>query len=361
MKVTKMDRFEGRVSRALARLSSWILTGCNDRSARCGKLPALQVAVALLLGVCATAPAAASCAFASGNTTGTATLTLPATIAVPRDAPMGRVLYDSGAITAGPSSVNCTGGGTMTNGYATAMTPVAGYADVYQSGVAGIGVKVAFANYMGAPDMNIQAIGWPATSNSLPSGSKNYGPMGRYDVQLILVGPVTPGRTTLPSALARIVYAGLTVSQLQSAGNTTITVISCTTPDVTVPMGTYKAAAFSGKGSTSSPVGFNLSLNNCPAGMTSIQYQLSAPGGVIDAANGVVALSSDSTAQGIGLKVMNSAGTAMNYNTQYPMTSYVSATGGSYTIPLKAAYYQTGTTVSPGSANALLTFTMTYQ
>ncbi|WP_233835465.1 fimbrial protein [Paraburkholderia sp. ZP32-5] len=34
---------------------------------------------------------------------------------------------------------------------------------------------------------------------------------------------------------------------------------------------------------------------------------------------------------------------------------------GSYTVPLKAAYYQTAASVMPGTANAVMTFTMTYQ
>jgi major type 1 subunit fimbrin (pilin) len=96
--------------------------------------------------------------------------------------------------------------------------------------------------------------------------------------------------------------------------------------------------------------------------MTKIQYQFSTPGGVIETANGVIALvSSAFAAQGIGLKLMDSTSAALKFDTQYQLTGYNTATGGSYTIPLKAAYYQTGTTVRPGSANAILTFTMTYQ
>ena len=51
----------------------------------------------------------------------------------------------------------------------------------------------------------------------------------------------------------------------------------------------------------------------------------------------------------------------LKYDTQYTLGSYVTSTGGSYTIPLTAAYYQTGTAVTAGTANGVLTFTMTYQ
>jgi type 1 fimbria pilin len=38
-----------------------------------------------------------------------------------------------------------------------------------------------------------------------------------------------------------------------------------------------------------------------------------------------------------------------------------SSTGGSFSVPLKARYYQTGDTITTGTANGVLSFTMTYQ
>uniref|UniRef100_UPI00163FAB96 fimbrial protein n=1 Tax=Burkholderia gladioli TaxID=28095 RepID=UPI00163FAB96 len=63
----------------------------------------------------------------------------------------------------------------------------------------------------------------------------------------------------------------------------------------------------------------------------------------------------------IGLQLKDGNGNALKYNTQYTLTSYSKSTGGSYTIPLTARYYQTAAQVTAGSANAVLTFTMTYQ
>ena len=82
---------------------------------------------------------------------------------------------------------------------------------------------------------------------------------------------------------------------------------------------------------------------------------------MLDATNGVLALSSGSTATGIGLQLKDGSGNPLKYNTQYTLTRYSKTTGGSHTIPLTAAYYQTAASVTPGSANAVLTFTMTYQ
>src|SRR5262249_36950664 len=101
--------------------------------------------------------------------------------------------------------------------------------------------------------------------------------------------------------------------------------------------------------------------NACPIGLTSIQYQFTPVNAVLDSTNGVLALSSDSTATGIGLQLKDGSGNALKYNMKYTLTSYSSTTGGSYTIPLKANYYQTSASVTAGTANAVLTFTMTYQ
>ncbi|MBN3817322.1 type 1 fimbrial protein [Paraburkholderia sp. Se-20369] len=144
---------------------------------------------------------------------------------------------------------------------------------------------------------------------------------------------------------------------------TNITVAACTTPNVTVNMGSVMQSAFKGIGSTGgmTPIPVNVAVNACPIGLTSIQYQFTPVNAVLDSTNGVLALSSDSTATGIGLQLKDGSGNALKYNTKYTLTSYSSTTGGSYTIPLKANYYQTSASVTAGTANAVLTFTMTYQ
>ncbi|MFC0571895.1 fimbrial protein [Paraburkholderia solisilvae] len=136
---------------------------------------------------------------------------------------------------------------------------------------------------------------------------------------------------------------------------------SCTTPNVVVPMTTYSVSAFKGVGSTTPPVSFNLAINNCSAGLTSIVYQFSAPGGIANAAAGVIALTTDSTAKQIGLQVTDGNGVPLKYDgTTYSVTG-VTSSPGSYVVPLKAAYFQIGSPIVAGNANANLVFSMTYQ
>jgi major type 1 subunit fimbrin (pilin) len=331
--------------------------------------------------------AAATCTGAAQ----TFTLSMPTSVSVPRDAVVGTLLSGWVSTPQVTNYYNCTvsapsSSGTdfeplsMTKSGLTISNGGVTYT-VFNTNVPGVGIAVgvrAFINGCGwqAP-LDLGGIGAPPPITPPWTGwvCNTVGAVtngGQGLVMLVKTGPITPGTVsggilfeagsaTAPAVgSAGTVQAGMRKSF--SLTQTAVTVLSCSTPDVTVSMGSYQAATFTGKGSVTKTVGFNVAINNCPAGMTKIQYQFSAPGGVTDATNGVIALaSSASTATGVGLKLMDSTSTALKFDTQYQLTGYNTATGGSYTIPLLAAYYQTGASVTPGTANAVLTFTMTYQ
>lgn len=139
---------------------------------------------------------------------------------------------------------------------------------------------------------------------------------------------------------------------------------ACTTPDVIVPLGVHAASEMAAVGATTTAVSFNIALNNCPAGMNSIQYGVAANTTVIDASRSVVALNSSSSAAGVGVQLLDTNGNALPLAAQgatnQTFSGYNASTGGSYTIPMKARYYRTGT-ITEGSANSSMTFTMSYQ
>ncbi|MDV3443919.1 hypothetical protein R0G64_31460, partial [Pseudomonas otitidis] len=69
-------------------------------------------------------------------------------LTIQRDAPVGTVLHDSGGwVGGGQASARCSGFGTFwqDHGYRAAMTATS-LPDVYESGVPGIGIRVAWAN-----------------------------------------------------------------------------------------------------------------------------------------------------------------------------------------------------------------------
>lgn len=330
-------------------------------------------------------------AWASATCTGTAnitTISMPAFASVPRDAVAGTLLSSWVSSPAVTNYYTCSvSGGTATGAEFQPLSLTPSGVKVSNNGVSttvfntnlpGVGIAIQVRTYAnGCSWQPWQDLGTPGSvpgagspppapwvgTNCSANGSRTNG--GQASVALVKTGSITAGTVTggvlfqAGSFIAPTMQSGM--YQSFTVTSTAVTVLSCTTPNVTVSMGSYPAATFNGSGSSSNPVGFNVAVNNCPAGMNKIQYSFDAPGGVVNVTNGVIALSSDSTATGIGLQLKDNSGNALKYDTQYTLGSYVTSTGGSYTIPLTAAYYQTGTAVTAGTANGVLTFTMTYQ
>lgn len=146
----------------------------------------------------------------------------------------------------------------------------------------------------------------------------------------------------------------------------TVTTLSCETGDQSVDLGTHRTTEYAAPvGSTLPPVDFSIKVNNCPAGMTSVKYQLDlAPGiAAYNAASGVIKLDPASTATGVGIQITNASNVAYNLSTKPWNTVTPTYTGaaGNFTIPLRARYYRTATTLTPGTANSAIVFTMEYR
>jgi major type 1 subunit fimbrin (pilin) len=310
----------------------------------------------------------------------TYTLAMPASVSVPRDAAVGTLLsgwVSTPAITNFYTCQNATGGPgsyfeplSLTKSGLTITSTGVTYT-VFNTNVPGIGIAISVAVYfsgcggwMAPEDLGgIGAAVTPTLSGWVGYTCNADGTFGgQLSAILVKTGPTTGG--TISGGIIAEAWSDISPDPYVSfsLSPTAFVATSCSTPDVTVSMGSYRVSTFTGKGSSSTPVGFNVAVNNCPAGMNSIQYQFASASGVVNASQGVIALASSSTATGIGLQLKSSSpSVVLSYNQQYQLSSYNAATGGSYNIPLTAAYYQTGKTVTPGTANAIVTFTMTYQ
>ncbi|WP_203651230.1 fimbrial protein [Pseudomonas sp. RtIB026] len=324
----------------------------------------------------------------------TTPVSMPASITIPRDAANGTVLtswvtsaqknnYYQCSVTAANGVQPSTGMAfqplSLTKAGLNVPGPNGASYTVWNTNVPGIGLAVGVR-------VHANGCGWqPWADLGTPSGflgspwrgsacnASNPPITNGAQVQMALVktgsiatGTVTGGvlleGTSITAMSLNGTYAIATSGrQSFSLSSTIINVASCRTPDVTVDLGSHKQSRFTGVGSTSPAVSFSVNVNNCPAGLNSIQYQFNPVTSLVGGSNGVLGLSGGSTAKGIGVQLKDRNGTALKYNTQYTLSNYNGATGGSYTIPLTAAYYQTSSTVTAGSANAVLTFTMTYQ
>jgi len=78
-----------------------------------------------------------------------------------------------------------------------------------------------------------------------------------------------------------------------------IAVSACTTPDVPVTLGPHASTELKGANTFGSSTSFNINLNNCPAGMNSIQYSIDPVTSVLNSAQSVVALDASSSATGV--------------------------------------------------------------
>ncbi|MBB1201599.1 fimbrial protein [Enterobacteriaceae bacterium 89] len=139
----------------------------------------------------------------------------------------------------------------------------------------------------------------------------------------------------------------------------TVTTTACKvlSSNIRVRMKEVKKNAFSGKDSTPGDAftqSFALPMS-CDAG-TPVNVRLE--GDVYDATKGVFNIASGpDAATGVGIQLLHD-NQPLALNTDVPVGT---SQGGSFTVPLQARYYQTGNSVTPGMANGMVSFTMTYQ
>ncbi len=303
------------------------------------------------------------------------TITLPSTLTITPGIAVGTTLWSTTTGNTQGLATTCSGNWYPDIGYAPGVSlGTTGQANVFATNVPGIGIQVqGYGQAMPAPGSALNALG----------GSTSYSPTGvvsylSFKLSIIVTGPVGVGTLSLPSILAGG-YASASPTnlaqaypygQLMISGTTNITLSGCATSNVTVPMGSYTRTAFSGGvGGTTPPVSFSISLT-CPAGWNGVKYEIDTVTSVVSGTQAVVALNGGSTATGVGVQVLDNNGSpltaAEGFGNAVALGStpgsapYNKSAGGSYTIPLKARYYQTSAAIGPGSANSSLTFTMTY-
>jgi major type 1 subunit fimbrin (pilin) len=157
---------------------------------------------------------------------------------------------------------------------------------------------------------------------------------------------------------------GAAVLTSSTSGQVTFTVGACTTPlNIPVTLAPVAANKFTGQGSAAGATSFNIDVNNCPPGLNTVSYQLDAAPSIasVNAANGVIGLNSSSTATGIALQLLDANGQPVALGAMRATTGYNRTMGGNFTIPLKAAYYQSGSRVTAGTVASQAVFTMSYQ
>lgn len=136
---------------------------------------------------------------------------------------------------------------------------------------------------------------------------------------------------------------------------------SCSVPSQAVALQPATARSLTGIGATAGERSFQININDCPKGYNKIFYRLKPAGDTIETSAGVLPLSPESTAKGVRIRVTDSAGAAVVFDTSTGIDDYNKDTGGSFSIPMRVSYVQTEANVTPGTVNGAMSVLMEYQ
>jgi type 1 fimbria pilin len=290
---------------------------------------------------------------------------------VPRDAAVGSQVARA-MVTATASGITCALIQTATvNG-----TEISAGSGVYQTSVSGIGVSFYVVN--GGSQTLITSTGGYTSGTISAPGS---GSLPGMQANLIVTGPVVSGYslTSLPSVTVTFTptggcswSTGIANTLATSASNSAVVPITCTvtTPTVSVNLPVVSLSTLGAVGKTAGDTSFPIGLS-CAAG-ANVYITLSDATTPTNTTS-LLTLDSNTTAQGIKLRILNSAGpvdfgpdsAAVGTTHQW----FLGASGSINGIPLTVQYYRddtnpsgTGSAVlSAGSVHAQATFTMSYQ
>ncbi len=319
-----------------------------------------KMVLLLLLSVGCQRQVHAACTFNSGYSLQNMSITLP-DVTVGRDVAVGTVLKSVEATTTTGLFAYCTSPGNAYYITNNASLASAGGQNVFATNVSGIGLRLYFRTVSTGTSYRF---GPPGTVFGSYVGDWNWYLNGNswWGAQIIVTGPVSSGVVD-GSIYGTVTLDSLLVTRINISGFK-VTALACTTPDVTVALGTHPQSEMSGLNTYTSSTSFNVSLNNCPAGMNTVQYRIDPVTSVLNSGQSVVALdnsSGTSSATGVGVQLLDGNGAVFPLSTYKTFASYDKTNGGSYAIPFKARYYQTAARVTPGAANTSMTFTMLYQ
>ncbi|MBP1143881.1 fimbrial protein [Pseudomonas congelans] len=198
----------------------------------------------------------------------------------------------------------------------------------------------------------------------------------RHEVTLVKTGPIPSGPQLLDGGelwsgsvtpLGKIMSFGLTGTVHQAQCSVGANAVSADP----VQLGEWDSADFTGPGFTTTAVPFSIALSNCETDtapgtgfVATAHIQLDGVQGsmpVEPTNSGVFSLTSDSTAQGIGIQILKAdAITPMELLTEVPLSAI---SPGNTVLNFHARFYQTdaNSAIRPGLAKGALSFTMTYK
>lgn len=283
--------------------------------------------------------------------------------------------------------------------YSNSGTLYPGETNVWKTGVDGLGVRFRSIS-TSSPNFLYSATRSAYQYTTARDATFARDNLLAYDIEFVKMGPITPG-TTNTNEFPWIVVDATEANASGPAwamraffsGSITIQAPSCTTPDYTYELGRYGLATFQGRGTASPWINTPIILTNCASlngnnsngsftqytmtgtntgtlvdsgniSPVSISASLVPVTSVIDAASGIIALDSNSTATGLGVQIGFEQGTN-NYIPQNLANDFVispaAGTTGNVTIPMGARIIKTEDNIQPGTISSAIRYTITYK
>lgn len=297
------------------------------------------------------------------------------TLTVQRDVPVGTRLAAPDFVSSPTLLFTCPEEKTYPSGWQhLAIEAVTDYSGstigggrIYTTNIPGVGVQLAGASSSG------ELFGWLGRAATI-DGNPNQGEFlstsgvmrearGRAAVTFYKIGEMSSGafaQQRVGSLILGAVGSWAQTAVPVSISGMSVTVLACslTTPTLAAPLGNIYATAFTGVGSTAGNNDFNMGLN-CAVG-TKVNVTMNGTQNQDTANTSVLALTgagSAGVAKGVGAQILYN-NTPLNIGNKLVLKT---SAGGIETFPFKARYYQTLSTISPGSANATATLDITYQ
>ncbi|CEJ63164.1 MULTISPECIES: fimbrial protein [Citrobacter] len=290
---------------------------------------------------------------------------LPASITVEPDTPVGTIIYE-GSIESGQIDMNCRNSGNKYKGYvmltdADARNEV--LEGVYQTGVPGIGIRMAEAEERMSTFTSDDIVTPMHFYSYGSSGSSTIHTKYHASMQLVVTGDVEDGYLDTSRLTAEEKWGNDVIAQIVvSPTSIHIQTNTCNLEDknIYVPLKTINVDNFDSQFSeVLTDNSFKIEIADCRAG-TQIDYQFDSAGstGVTDG-NILAITNGDSSASGVGIQILDANNNVLSFDQTYTAVSSTSANEVAE-IPLKARYAKTGN-VKAGKVDAVATFEVFYR
>lgn len=252
--------------------------------------------------------------------------------------------------------------------------------DLLETNIPGVGARIVFDDPFNGQPENSWKLRDPDGTVPFSAYIDEPLPFGRPfsvlggTISLVKTGPIDMGRKTLDSSKVMVTGSFTALPNalsLSLAGSVTRAECTLSTLPVSadpVPLGNWSTSTFTGKGYTTDPRPFFITLNACvsdsnPGGtVTNAYIRLDPVNGsaTVNPDLGLFSLGAGSTASGIGIQVLNEDASTPLELEEDNLYGAIPAAGGML-LNLHARFYQTGDEVNPGEANGALSFTITYK